>query len=276
MPLNPPQKNWQGKVVWVVGASSGIGRATASALHANGARLIVSARSERALKDFVGEHSGAVSLPLDVTDIAAVRTAASRVIRERGLNCLVYSAAHYREMSAQTFNLDDLNRHLQVNYGGFVGILETVVPYFLQRSEQTPRPPLHISVIGSVAGYSGLPKSLAYGPTKAALINLAETLYVDLHGHGIGVSLISPGFVATPLTAHNNFRMPALISPEQAAIEILHGWSKGEFEIHFPKKFTWWLKVLKAMPYRLSFAATRTLTVSPEAMASRPALGKPE
>jgi NAD(P)-dependent dehydrogenase (short-subunit alcohol dehydrogenase family) len=259
--LNPLQVNWQGKVVWVIGASSGIGRATASALHGKGARVIVSSRNEQALKEFATQHPGAMALALDVSDVMAIRGAAAKVIREWGLNCLVYSAAHYNEMSAQTFNLDDLNRHLQVNYGGLLGILETVVPFFLQRAQQSPPPALHISVIGSVAGYFGLPKSLAYGPTKAALINLAETLYVDLHGQGIGVSLISPGFVATPLTAQNNFKMPALISPEQAAAEILQGWSKGEFEIHFPKKFTWWLKLLKVLPYRLAFAATRKLTL---------------
>jgi short-subunit dehydrogenase len=113
--------------------------------------------------------------------------------------------------------------------------------------------------VGSVAGYRGLPKSLAYGPTKAALINLAEALYLDLRPQGVGVSLISPGFVDTPLTAQNQFKMPALISPQQAAQAILRGWAHGDFEIHFPKRFTLWLKALQLLPYSLFFAATRRL-----------------
>jgi short-subunit dehydrogenase len=109
----------------------------------------------------------------------------------------------------------------------------------------------HISLVGSVAGFRGLPKALAYGPTKAALINLAETLYLDLKDKGVGVSIINPGVVQTPLTAGNNFNMPALITPQQAAAEILRGWGRGAFEIHFPKRLTLWLKLLRILPNRL-------------------------
>jgi NAD(P)-dependent dehydrogenase (short-subunit alcohol dehydrogenase family) len=118
----------------------------------------------------------------------------------------------------------------------------------------------HISLVSSVAGWRGLPNGLAYGPTKAAMTNLAETLYMDLQDRGIGVSLISPGFVATPLTAQNNFQMPALLSPEQAAQAMLEGWAKGAFDIHFPKRFTLWLKLMRLMPYRLYFALVRRFT----------------
>ena len=105
-----------------------------------------------------------------------------------------------------------------------------------------------------MAGYRGLPNSLAYGPTKAALINLAETLYLDLHPKGIGVSLVNPGFVRTPLTAGNAFDMPALISPEEAAQAMLQGWARGDFELHFPKRFTLWMKALRLLPNRLFFS----------------------
>jgi short-subunit dehydrogenase len=108
-----------------------------------------------------------------------------------------------------------------------------------------------------VAGFRGLPQSLAYGPTKAALINLAEALYYDLSPHGVGVSLINPGFVETPLVAGNDFEMPALITPEKAAQEILKGWRKGEFHIHFPKRFTRVLLLLRLLPYRWYFALVR-------------------
>ena len=111
-----------------------------------------------------------------------------------------------------------------------------------------------------MAGYRGLPQSLAYGPTKAALINLAENLYLDLQPLGLGVSLINPGFVETPLTAQNDFRMPALITPEEAATQILRGWQRGDFEIHFPKRFTLWLKGLRLLGHGAYFAAVRRST----------------
>ena len=118
----------------------------------------------------------------------------------------------------------------------------------------------HISLLASVAGFRGLPQSLAYGPTKAALINLAETLYLDLSTKGIGVSLVNPGFVETPLTSQNEFHMPALIQPEQAAQAMLRDWAKGRFEIHYPKRFTLWLKLMRVLPYRWYFYLVRRAT----------------
>jgi short-subunit dehydrogenase len=114
-----------------------------------------------------------------------------------------------------------------------------------------------LALVSSVAGYRGLPKSLVYGPTKAAIINLAEALYLDLRPRGIGVCVVNPGFVRTPLTAQNDFHMPALISPEEAAREIVAGLARGAFEIHFPRRFTRVLKLLRVLPYRWYFAAVR-------------------
>jgi short-subunit dehydrogenase len=136
---------------------------------------------------------------------------------------------------------------VEVNYLGALHLLGAVLPAMLARGAG------HISLVGSVAGYRGLPQSLAYGPTKAALINLAETLYLDVHDKGIGVSIINPGFVRTPLTADNTFDMPALLTPEQAATAIVNGWQRGAFEIHFPKRFTLWLKALRVVPNRVFF-----------------------
>lgn len=265
MSLNLPLKVWAGRTAWLVGASSGIGRALGSALHARGARVVVSARKAEALNAFVVEHPGALALPLDATDLPAVKAATQQILATGGLDCMVYCAGHYREMTATAFDLPDMLRHCQINYEGALHVLDAVLPHFLARSKAgTPDSPGrfsgHISLISSVAGYRGLPKSLAYGPTKAALINLAETLYLDLHEQGIGVSLINPGFVDTPLTKQNKFTMPALISTDEAAQEILQGWQKGEFEIHFPKRFTYVMKLLQLLPYRASFAATRKLT----------------
>ena len=246
--------DWRGKSVWLVGASTGIGQATAQALHAQGAKVFVSARNAQTLADFVQNHPGAVALPLDVTNQAALKAAAHTVLASGTLDLVMYCAGYYKEQRATAFNLGEMVQHNEVNYTGALYLLDAVLPALLaQRSG-------HISLISSVAGYTGLPQSLAYGPTKAALINLAETLYLDLQDSNIGVSLVCPGFVETSLTAQNKFTMPALITAEQAAQEILRGWSRGEFEIHFPKRFTRWMKALRLLPYRLRFAAVRKIT----------------
>ena len=254
MYFNPPMTNWHGRNVWLVGASSGIGEATAHALHAQGARVFVSARSSAGLQAFVQAHPGAVAVPLDVTDPLAVKAAAQTVLAAGPLDLMLYCAGYYKPQRATAFDLADMLQHSAVNYHGALYLIDAVLPAFLARRAG------HLSLISSVAGYTGLPKSLAYGPTKAALINLAETLYLDLQDSGIGVSLVCPGFVETPLTAQNGFAMPALITPAQAAEEILHGWRAGEFEIHFPKRFTRWMKTLRLLPYRLRFAAVRKIT----------------
>jgi NAD(P)-dependent dehydrogenase (short-subunit alcohol dehydrogenase family) len=260
MALNPRMTDWRGRTVWLVGASSGIGRAIASALHTKGAKVVVSARSTGALNAFTDEHPGALALPLDVTDPLAVRAAASTLLAQGALDCVVYCAGHYHAMDASRMDMPDLLRHNEINYVGALYLLDAVLPHLLAQplNKQTGQRG-HISLIGSVAGYRGLPNSLAYGPTKAALINLSETLYLDLHTQGIGVSIINPGFVDTPLTRQNQFKMPALISPDQAAREILQGWEGGAFEIHFPKRFTRWMKVLQLLPYPIFFAAMRRL-----------------
>jgi NAD(P)-dependent dehydrogenase (short-subunit alcohol dehydrogenase family) len=256
MALNPRINDWSGRRVWLVGASSGIGRATAHALHAQGAHVIVSARDVAALQEFVDQHAGAQTVPLDVTDAPAVKHAAQALLDQGPLDAVVYCAGHYRAMTAGRLDLPELLRHNQVNYLGALHLLDAVLPGLLAQPQDRRG---HVSLMASVAGYRGLPNSLAYGPTKAALINLAETLYLDLHQQGVGVSLINPGFVETPLTAQNDFKMPALISPAQAAQAILEGWARGQFEIHFPKRFTFWLKMLRCLPYPVYFALTRRL-----------------
>jgi short-subunit dehydrogenase len=254
MPHNLPINDWRGKTVWLVGASSGIGRATAHALHAKGAKVIVSARSQEALNTFAAEHPGATVLAMDAADAASVEAAAQTVLAAGSLDLVLYCAGYYKEMRATEFDLEQMLRHNQVNYVGALYLLAAVLPHFLARKAG------HISLVSSVAGYRGLPQSLAYGPTKAALINLAETLHVDLKDSHISVSLICPGFVETPLTAQNKFSMPGLIKPEKAAEEILRGWAKGEFEIHFPKRFTVLMKALALLPPMLYFPVIRKFT----------------
>ncbi len=257
MALNPRITDWHGRTVWLVGASTGIGRATAALLHAQGARVIVSARHVPALQAFVAAHPGSTCEPLDVSDMDAVRNVANRIQSQSPsgrLDLVMYCAGHYQPMRAQTFNLADALRHQQINYVGALNVLAATLPML------TIQGCGHFSLVGSVAGFRGLPKALAYGPTKAALNNLADCLYLDLHPLGIGVSVINPGFVQTPLTAGNDFDMPALLTPEQAAQEIVSGWQAGRFEIHFPRRFTLWLKLLRHLPHAWYFAAIGRLT----------------
>ncbi|MFO1263527.1 MAG: SDR family NAD(P)-dependent oxidoreductase [Rhodoferax sp.] len=258
MALNPPVPRWQGQRVWLVGASSGIGRATAAALHAQGAQVLVSARDAAALDEFVQAHPGSQAWPLDVTDVQALRRVAAAIWAQGAVDRVVFCAAHYRASRAQGGDLDDWLRHNQVNYVGALHLLHAVLPHLLAQPMERRG---HISLMASVAGYRGLPNSLAYGPTKAALINLAEALYTELRPLGVGVSVVNPGFVQTPLTAQNRFAMPALISSEAAAQALLKGWARGAFEIHFPRRFTLGMKLLRWLPDAAFFALTRRLTV---------------
>jgi NAD(P)-dependent dehydrogenase (short-subunit alcohol dehydrogenase family) len=250
-PLNTPITDWHGRSVWLIGASSGIGLATAKALHAAGAKVVVSARKADLLQQFVDAHPGAQAVVLDVSDATAITQAAKYVQAQQGLDVVMYCAGYYVPVRASDYSLSEMLRHLDINYTGALRMLDAVLPELL------PQQRGHISFISSVAGFRGLPQSLAYGPTKAALINLAEALYYDVSPHGIGVSVINPGFVETPLVAGNDFPMPALISSTKAAQEILKGWRKGEFQIHFPKRFTRMLLLLRMLPYRWYFALVR-------------------
>ncbi|QKO20959.1 SDR family NAD(P)-dependent oxidoreductase [Rhodoferax sp. BAB1] len=266
MALNPPLRDWAGKTVWLVGASSGIGQACADLLHAQGATVFVSARKASLLDAWVAAHPGAdgqgrpraVALPLDVTDRRALQLATDALAARGPLDLVVYCAGYYLPIDARDYRLDEMLRHEQVNYVGALYLLEAVLPH-LKRQAAAGQDG-HLSLVSSVAGFRGLPRSLAYGPTKAALINLAEALYLDLSVLGLGVSVVNPGFVETPLTAQNDFRMPALITPEVAAREMLAGWARGDFELHFPKRFTRWLKFMRLLPYRLYFPLIRKFT----------------
>lgn len=255
MSLNPPMVDWTGRVAWLVGASTGIGRETAALLHARGAKVVVSARNAQALSEFEQQHPGSQGIALDVGDRQALADAARRIVADHGrIDLAMYCAGHYRAMRATDFDLDDALRHVRINYDGALHLLDAVLPVLRRQGAG------HLSLVASVAGYRGLPQSLAYGPTKAALINLAQTLYFDLHPLGIGVSVINPGFVRTPLTAHNEFNMPALIDPDEAAREIVAGWARGRFEIHFPRRFTLWLKALRHLGDAAYFSAIRRAT----------------
>jgi short-subunit dehydrogenase len=257
MPLNAPIIDWQDRRVWIVGASTGIGAALARQLDAAGARLALSARNAATLDGLAAEFRDAIALPLDVRDAGSLRDAEARIRATfGGIDVAVLNAGTYHAMRADEFSLAAMDEHFAVNWHGTVNALAALLPGMLKDAARRPA----LAVVASVAGYAGLPNALAYGPSKAALINLAETLYLDLAPRGIGVFLINPGFVDTPLTRQNTFHMPALISAEEAAGHIVAGFARGEFEIHFPKRFTRTMKALSKLPYAAYFRAVRKAT----------------
>ncbi len=254
-PLNPPLPPWPEARVWVIGASYGIGAEVAKALLAAGARVALSARSADKLATVAGDHPRARLAPLDFTDGAAVRAAwATLGAAWGGCDLVLVVAGTHREIRAWELDEADANALLATNLNAPIATVAAVVPGLLAQGHGA------IGLVASVAGYGGLPKALIYGASKAALINFTETLYLDLQPKGLGVYLINPGFVATPLTAKNDFEMPHLIGAADAAREIVAGLERGDFEIHFPRAFSRQLKLLRLLPYRWYFAAVRRAT----------------
>ena len=195
----------------------------------------------------------ALLLPCDATDAASLADARTRLLAAwGGVDLVVYLAGDYVPMRADSFDLPTAERVIEVNFNGALRLTASVLGDLAPRGG--------IAFVASVAGYRGLPKSLCYGPGKAALIHFAEVLHIDLAPSGIGVWLINPGFVATRLTARNDFPMPALLTPPQAARACVDGFARGRFEIHFPCRFTWFMKLVALMPYRLHFALMRRLS----------------
>ncbi len=252
MPSNPKITDWRGKRVWLVGASSGIGAALARELAGRGARLALSGRDAEKLN--VLAIDSALVLACDATDMASL-AAARKSLRSAlgGVDLVIYLAGDYASMRADHFNLEQAEKIIDVNFTGAMRLTASVLSDLLAEGGG-------IAFVASVAGYRGLPKALAYGPGKAALIHFAECLHFDLAPKGIGVWVINPGFVATRLTANNNFDMPALMTPEQAALATVDGFTSGQFEIHYPKRFTRVMKLLSLLPYGWYFPLVRHIT----------------
>lgn len=255
MPLNPPIKDWANQRVWIIGASTGIGKALAENLLARGARVAVSARRAQALEEAFSANANALRLPLDMTDNAQLVNAIGVIEKAwGGLDLGIVMAGTYRGIRAWELNDAAIRDMMQTNVYGAMNASALLSKQFLKQGTG------HVSIVSSVAGYRGLPKALVYGPSKAAMINFAETLYLDLSEKGIGVSVVNPGFVRTPLTAQNEFKMPHLIEPEEAAREMIAGYEQGDFEIHFPRAFTRQLKFMRHLPYSLYFKLIKRST----------------
>lgn len=252
--LNAPITDWKGKRVWLIGASSGIGLALAKLLVARGARIAVSARNADALHQLAASTKPANVLPLalDATRPDQLAAGFAQMIDTwGGIDLALFLQGTHEPVRAWTLDSATAHRLVETNLLSVLDALAVVMPRLLQQGSGG------VAICSSVAGYRGLPTSLIYGATKAALINLAETLYLDLAPRGIGVWVINPGFVKTPLTDRNDFKMPALISAEEAAQHIVDGFASGRFEIHFPKRFTRWLKLFRLLPYGLYFRLIR-------------------
>lgn len=246
--------NW--RTAWVTGASTGIGREVALALAGRGVKVAASARSADTLAALAAEHPLIVPFPLDVTDRGAVTATAKSIEQSLGpVDLAVLSAGIWQPSSVQRFDAGVSAQSMSVNYLGIAHVIEALLPAMIARRGG------HLALVSSVAGYRGMPKAAAYGPSKAAVISLAEVLKTECDRHGVAVSVVNPGFVATPMTQVNTFPMPFMVSAKHAADRILGGLEKRRFEIAFPWQLVALLKLARLMPYPLYFWFARTFLV---------------
>jgi len=237
------------KIIWITGASSGIGKALAIKFAEKGWTVAASARRENLLEDLNKFNPNIYSFPLDVTEIENCKLIANKIIEKfGGIDICVFGTGMHDPKSEKRFNLNKIREIMEVNYFGTMNSINSIYGYFSEKKNG------QISIISSVAGYRGLPAAGAYCASKAALTSYAESLNFDMKMKNVRVSLISPGFIKTPMTDQNDFPMPMIKSPEFAANEIFKGLTeKKSFEIHFPKAFTYFLKFLQILPSSIYF-----------------------
>ena len=234
------------KKIWITGASSGIGKALAEKFSLEGWKVAISARRKEIL-DEMAKNENIFSYPLDVTNQSQIKDAFSKILNDFGnLDLCVFSSGTYDPKLEQEINIKQNQFVMETNFFGVLYCIKTVEKYFKEKKEG------HISIVSSIAAYRGLPNSSGYGPSKAALTNLTESLYFDFKKHNVRISLVSPGFIKTPLTDKNEFQMPFIKSPEFAAEKMFNGLTRTKaFEIHFPKALTMILKLLRILPYKI-------------------------
>jgi len=231
--------------ILITGASSGIGEALAQLL-APEASISALARRKDRLDELAKAHQHISCYQADVTSPQSVKKAVMQAVSASGpIDMVILNAGMYQPVTAENFDAEIYRQHMEVNYMGVICVLELVIKDMIAAKKG------HIVIMASVAGYRGLPRSAAYGPTKSALQNLAESLYFDLKPVGVKIQLVNPGFVETEATSVNDFKMPGLISPHKAAEEIKRGLGSDQFEIAFPRGFVWYMKIIRLLPYSL-------------------------
>ena len=237
------------KVIWITGASSGIGKAVATKFAKNGWIVAASARRENLLNELKEINENIYPFPLDVTDIDKCKLVASSIINQfKNIDICLFGTGMHDPKSEKKFNLEKVREIMEVNYFVTMNSINSIYDYFSEKKNG------QISIISSVAGYLGLPAAGAYCASKAALTSFAESLNFDMQMKNVRVSLVSPGFIKTPMTDQNDFPMPMIKTPEFAANEIYKGLTvKKSFEIHFPKAFTYFLKFLQILPSSIYF-----------------------
>ena len=234
------------KKIWITGASSGIGKALAEKFALEGWKVAASARRKEIL-DEMAKNENVSAYPLDVTHQNDIKDIFKKIINDFGdLDLCVFSSGTYDPKLEQEINIEQNKFVMETNFFGVLYCIKSVEKYFKDKKNG------HISIVSSVAAYRGLPNSSGYGPSKAALTNLTESLYFDFKKHNVRISLVSPGFIKTPLTDKNEFPMPFLRSPEFAADKVYRGLvDTNTFEIDFPKQLTFILKFLRILPYKI-------------------------
>jgi len=229
---------------WITGASSGIGKELTRKLVKEGWRVAVSARSQEKLNALAAEAPGKIiAVPLDITDAQAVAAAVDRIEAEHGpIARAVLNAGVYIPINAEAPRYDDYAKTFVVNLNGTAACVSAIVPKFVERRAG------QLVIVSSATAFGGMPTASAYGATKAALLNMAECLSIELHRFGVHVQCVTPGFVETPAQDDNEFPKPFMVSAQKAAGRMASGMKSKRFEVTFPRRFTWILKILYALP----------------------------
>ena len=244
------------KVIWITGASTGIGKAIAIKFSKNGWNVAISARRLELLEEISKQNQNVFSFPLDVTNKDDCHKVFTEIKNKLGkVDLCVFSTGTWDPKKEKEIDVEQIENVMKVNFFGTLNCIKSVEKYYRNKKSG------HISIVSSIAGYRGLPNSTGYGPSKSALNNLAESLYFDFKRYGVRVSLISPGFIKTPMTDKNDFKMPFLRTTDFAADKIYEGLvNSNKFEIHFPKQLTLILKLLRILPYTLYLKLISKLT----------------
>ena len=244
------------KTIWITGGSTGIGKALALKFANEGWNVAISARRENLLKEIADTNANISSFPLDVTD----KTKCKQVFEEiknkfENIDICFFSTGTWNPKKEKDIDVEQIEDVFKINFFGTLNSIKAVEEYFKNKKSGK------IAIVSSIAGYRGLPNSTGYGPSKSALNNLAESLYFDFGRSNVRVCLVSPGFIKTPMTDKNDFKMPFLKTAEYAADKIYDGLvNKNIFEIHFPKSLTLILKFFSFLPSKLYFGLIGKMT----------------